>query len=502
MKRSVRTRLFVGITAIVLFFVVFSWLMNDQFLSTFYLEKKKSMLNIVSQKIDQTYDGEPEKIALELEMAENNFALNIIIVSKDGASIKYSTFSRILNQSPFERRAQRPRPAEINSNSETFKLPRILNFPSLITDRKGFLYQKDPELSINYIMKETTLSNGDILILRTPLAAISENAAIANDFLMITGLLSLLIGSIWAYLFAKRFTRPIVKLNNIAQNMAGLDFSETYQITTKDEIGDLGESINFLSGQLEYAICELQAKNRQLEEDIEKERKIDKMRKEFVSNVSHELKTPLSLIQGYAEGLKLNIMDDEKNKQFYCEVIIDEAAKMDKLVKDLLHLSQMDSGYYKLEKSDFDLSSLLEYIAGKFRVIFVDKDIIAVVDKPDSLIVNGDITRVEQVLVNYISNALQHVDDHKIIKLGAQIYGDKVRVSVFNTGKNIPEEATEQIWTSFYKLDKARTRDNGGYGLGLSIVRAIMEQHHNAYGVINKENGVEFWFELDYMDNA
>jgi len=132
-------------------------------------------------------------------------------------------------------------------------------------------------------------------------------------------------------------------------------------------------------------------------------------------------------------------------------------------------------------------------------VIFADKDIVAVVDKPETLPVNGDIIRVEQVLVNYISNALQHVDENKIIKLGAQIYGDKVRVSVFNTGKNIPEEATEQIWTSFYKLDKARTRDNGGYGLGLSIVRAIMEQHHNAYGVINKENGVEFWFELDYM---
>jgi signal transduction histidine kinase len=294
----------------------------------------------------------------------------------------------------------------------------------------------------------------------------------------------------------------IIIFPDIIQNLAGLDFSETYEITTKDEIGDLGESINFLSGQLENAILELQTKNRQLEEDIEKERKIDKMRKEFVSNVSHELKTPLSLIQGYAEGLKLNVMDDEKNKQFYCEVIIDEAAKMDKLVKDLLHLSQIDSGYYKLEKTNFDLSSMIEYVVGKFKVIFADKDIAAVLDIPDNLIVNGDIIRVEQVLVNYISNALQHVDENKFIKLDVQIHLDKVRVSVFNTGKNIPEDETELIWTSFYKIDKARTRDYGGCGLGLSIVRAIQEQHHNAYGIINKENGVEFWFELDYDNQS
>ncbi len=495
MKRSIRTRLFFGISAIVLFFVIFSWVMNNQFLDRFYLEKKKSILTNVSQKTNQIYEGEPEKIALELEMAENNYGINISIIGQDG-TIKYSTFSRILNQFPFDRKAQRPRTTETINSFEAAKQPRSFIFPPLNSDNNGFFYQKDSELNINYLMKETTLSNGDILLLRTPLAAISENAAIANDFLMITGILSLLLGSIWAYLFSKKFTKPILKLNKIAQNMAGLDFTETYEITTKDEIGDLGESINFLSKELESAIVELQAKNRQLEEDIEKERKIDQMRKEFVSNVSHELKTPLSLIQGYAEGLKLNVIDDERNKQFYCEVIIDEAAKMDTLVKDLLHLSQIDSGYYKLDKTDFDLSSLIDYIASKFQVIFADKDIVSIIDKPESLFVCGDIMRVEQVLVNYITNALQHVDENKTIKLGAQIKLDKVRVSVFNTGKNIPEEETEQIWTSFYKIDKARTRDYGGYGLGLSIVRAILEQHQNEYGVINMENGVEFWFEL------
>ena len=237
-----------------------------------------------------------------------------------------------------------------------------------------------------------------------------------------------------------------------------------------------------------------------LTEDIERERRIDKMRKEFISSVSHELKTPIALIQGYAEGLKLNVNEDEENRNFYCDVIMDEAGKMNRLVKDLLDLSQIEAGYFRLEKTVFDISFLVDHVLDKYRPILLEKGLKVDVEKKENVAVNGDIVRIEQVLVNLLNNAINHVDDSKLIKITVTTRNEKIRVSVYNSGKTIPEESLDKIWTSFYKVDKARTRAYGGTGLGLSVVRAILELHRNAFGVENHINGVTFWFEVDRAD--
>ncbi|MDD4262420.1 MAG: HAMP domain-containing sensor histidine kinase, partial [Syntrophaceticus schinkii] len=237
--------------------------------------------------------------------------------------------------------------------------------------------------------------------------------------------------------------------------------------------------------------------NKKLRADIEQERRIDKMRKEFINNVSHELKTPIALIQGYAEGLKLNINEDEENKNYYCDVIMDEAGKMNRLVKDLLDLSQIESGSFKLDKTSFNISSLIESVLDKYRPVLFEKGIKVELDIPEYLTVNGDAGRIEQVLVNYLINAINHVDDKKEIKIQAVILNEKVKISVCNSGENIPDESLDKIWTSFYKVDKARTRSYGGTGLGLSVVKAIQELHGNSCGMENLEDGVLFWFEVD-----
>jgi signal transduction histidine kinase len=239
-----------------------------------------------------------------------------------------------------------------------------------------------------------------------------------------------------------------------------------------------------------------------LAKDNAEKEKIDQIRKEFVSNVSHEIKTPLALIQGYAEGLKSNVMENEADKEFYCNVIIDEVARMNKLVRDLLNLSHIESGSYQLEPEEFDLVELVELALEKYKLKFKEEGVLIQQEGPNSILVKADYFHIEQVFLNYLNNALHHADERKTIKITVTGLAKKVKVSVFNYGKPIPEEDLDQIWLSFFKVDKARTRSDGGTGLGLAIVKAIMEQHRNQYGVLNHEDGVEFWFEVDRAEDG
>jgi len=485
MRRSIRIKLFIGVIGLIIFFVLFSWVLNTNYLVSYYEDKKKNILVEAYNLIDRTYKGDPDEISLELEKLDRTSGLSIVIISRDYSMIYDSRVSRLIMERDLRRRIYIDMPLVI---------PKIMDIP-----RGKYIIEtaRDPRLNTNFLNLFSVLNNGDILIISTPLAAIKESADIANDFFLITGILTIVIGSIVVYILSRKFTSPILELNDIAQRMSKLDFSKKYNVRSKDEIGELGNSINSLSDQLDKSITELREANKKLTQDIERERKIDEMRKEFISNVSHELKTPITLIQGYAEGLKLNVNDDEESKNFYCDVIVDEANKMNKLIKDLLDLSQIDSGNFKLERCTFDISSLIHHVLNKFDPIFKEKNIDVQVDRNGDFDVNGDIVRIEQVLFNYINNAINHIDDKKIIRIGIIERCNKVRVTVYNSGKHIPEEFLDKIWISFYKVDKARTRSYGGTGLGLSIVRAIQELHNNSYGVNNVEDGVEFWFELD-----
>jgi signal transduction histidine kinase len=225
------------------------------------------------------------------------------------------------------------------------------------------------------------------------------------------------------------------------------------------------------------------------------------MRKDFLSNVTHELKTPIALIQGYAEGLKDNINEDADSRDFYCEVIIDEAMKMNKMVKKLLSLNQIESGNNQVNFERFDIVALIRSVINATDILFQQKGVILHFEQKEPIYVWADEYMVEEVVTNYISNALNHVDGSKIIEIMLIKQEASVRVAVFNTGANIPEEDIESIWVKFYKVDKARTREYGGSGIGLSIVKAIMTSLNQKYGVINHESGVEFWFELDTGNN-
>lgn len=279
--------------------------------------------------------------------------------------------------------------------------------------------------------------------------------------------------------------------------MADLDFEAKYTSGGNDEIGELGANFNRMSEKLESTICELKSANNRLKEDIEQKEKLEKMRNDFLGNVSHELKTPIALIQGYAEGLKEGVNDDPRDREFYCDVIMDEAAKMNQMVRNLLTLNQLEFGDEDIVFERFDLTELIRGILQSMEILAEQEGIRVIFRQEKSVYVWADEFKVEQVARNYVSNAFHHADKEKVVEVRIRTEGNKARVTVFNTGAPIAEEDVGHIWEKFYKADKAHTREYGGNGIGLSIVKAIMESFHQKYGVNNYDNGVEFWFELD-----
>lgn len=350
---------------------------------------------------------------------------------------------------------------------------------------------------MDYVESWGTIGDEYYFLIRTPLESIRESVSISNSFYLYVGITIILVSGLALWIITKRITKPISELTLLSRKMSDLDFDAKYESHAGNEIDVLGENFNRMSGQLEKTISELKSANNELQKDIESKIRIDQMRREFLNNVSHELKTPIALVQGYAEGLKENISDDPESREFYCDVIMDEAAKMNKLVKNLLTLNQLEEGRDEMTMERFDIVSLIRGVLQSMDIMIRQKEARVSFDADQPVHVWADEFKIEEVVTNYVSNALNHLEGEKRIEICIHPEKDRVRISVFNTGTPIPEADIPNLWNKFYKVDKARTREYGGSGIGLSIVKAIMEGLRQEYGVQNYDNGVEFWFTLD-----
>lgn len=373
---------------------------------------------------------------------------------------------------------------------------------TIISSNDNYTLQKvyDERLGDYYLEIWGTLDNGYSIILRTPIQGIKDNVNISTTLIKYVGGAILAAGIIAAFVVSTYITRPIKQLSNIAEKMSEMDFNARYEGSDKGEIGLLGKSMNNMSEKLEQNIAELKKANLELKKDIDKKEKLEIMRTDFLSNVSHELKTPIALIQGYAEGLKEGITDDPESMEFYCDVIMDEANKMNTMVKRLLTLNQIEFGNDEPEMERFDINELIASVADANAIRAGQKNMSIVFDnRNEHNFVWADEYKTEEVLTNYISNALNHCDGKRAIEVRTEKSenGGTITVTVYNSGKNIADEDLERIWEKFYKTDKARTREYGGNGIGLSIVKAIMDSMGQEYGVRNVSDGVEFWFNLD-----
>ena len=373
---------------------------------------------------------------------------------------------------------------------------------TIISSNDKYTLQKvyDERLGDYYLEIWGTLDNGYSIILRTPIQGIKDNVNISTTLIKYVGGAILIVGIISAFVVSTYITRPIKQLSDIAERMSEMDFDARYEGSDKGEIGLLGKSMNNMSEKLEHNIAELKKANLELKKDIDKKEKLEIMRTDFLSNVSHELKTPIALIQGYAEGLKEGITDDPESMGFYCDVIMDEANKMNTMVKRLLTLNQIEFGNDEPDMERFNINELIASVVDANAIRAGQKNMSIVFNnRNEQNFVWADEYKTEEVLTNYISNALNHCDGKQAIEVRTSKSEDgaTLTVTVYNSGRNIAEEDLERIWEKFYKTDKARSREYGGNGIGLSIVKAIMESMGQEYGVRNVSDGVEFWFTLD-----
>lgn len=350
-----------------------------------------------------------------------------------------------------------------------------------------------------YIQMWGILPNNEKFIIRCAIESVKDSVSIANTFLFQIGIISILVGIIISIIVSRKITKPIVELTDISSKMANLDFSTKYTSKNKNEMDILGENINFMSDKLENTISELKTANANLIQDIKKKEEVEQMRKEFTSNVSHELKTPIALIQSYAEGLKEGIMDDEESRNYYLDVIIDESNRMNHLVKQLLSLSELESGYNDIQIEHVDIAELIQNHLSSNDIMFKQKGIEVIYkNKDESILVWTDEFKAQQIIQNYISNAIHYCEGDMKIVVEIQKFEEVARINIFNTGKHISDEDMPHIWEKFYKADKARSRDYGGSGIGLSLTKAIAESFNMKYGAENVEDGVNFYFELPF----
>ncbi len=494
--KSVRVKLFFTLSVVIMLIICLLIVMNSLILEGFYMFSKINTVKKEYQKINDLYNSEDVAIfsSIKDDATANNFD---IMIENEDYVLLFSTNEKFTNK--------------INQDSDV-----ISKFKIFDRQRDRILYSNDSYIikkvttgGFNSILLVGTLENQYKIYIQVPISAIEESVRISNNLLLIIGMVAIVVSSMAASYISKKFTKPILELNAIANKMSKLDFSQKYELdgTDDDEINELGKSINEMSSKLEGTIRQLRNSNIALERDVEEKSKIDEMRKQFISDVSHELKTPIALIQGYAEGLVENVNVDEESKKYYAEVILDESNKMDKLVRQLLELMKLEYGKREFNNDEFDICELIKEVIRKCNVMLEEKNIKDVkFDASKKIMVYADEFYIEQAFTNYLTNAVKHVKEvngEKYIKIEVKedIKNQTARISVFNTGENLSDENLERVWGRFYKVDESRNRADGGTGIGLSLVKAIMNNYNQKYGVENKKDGVEFYFDISLTMN-
>jgi two-component system sensor histidine kinase VanS len=348
---------------------------------------------------------------------------------------------------------------------------------------------KEPRTDIEMLVCTKDLGNDVKIALTQAIEPINQSVRQANILLIGCTLLSMVIAVIFVFKMSKLFTRPIRQIQNTVGELAVLNFGNQCDVRTGDELQSLGDDINRLGNELEQALNTLREQNIQLEKDIIAQR-------QFISNASHELRTPLSLIKGYADEMNTGYAKNAEQRDYYIEIIAEEAAKMNRLLREMLELSRMESGRIELIYENLSINERINNFIEKYDGFIAENGLKLTLKLEGNPTGFFDAMRFEQVLANYISNAARYGDEKKLVRISTQIMEGVICVSVFNSGNPISEDYLTSIWDGFFKADEARTRVKDSYGLGLSVVKAIQNVAGQKYGVENVDGGVCFWFDV------
>lgn len=386
----------------------------------------------------------------------------------------------------------RPENSSIDTSSLSPRIMKILGHTD-IDSHSYFETRQEFYANARYIVYGNTLDNTTCEIYYST-EVIKSSARTASWTLFTISVIIFLLLVAVTYTYLKSFIIPLEEINSVTKKITEMDFSHTCPEYSIKELNELSESINALSSSLGITLEDLKNKNLRLQKEYEKEHTLVETRKEFIASASHELKTPIAIIQGYAEGLKYGITDG-KDEEYY-DIIIDETEKMNSLVLKLLEQTKYDYGGYKVSLSTFNIKNAVIKATDSRLKLMENEGITFIFDIDDSFNTYSDESIFSLVISNYLSNAISHCEFEKIIKIKCEEKDDNYRISVINTGKPISQNDINNIWDSFYRSDKAHSRGEGRFGLGLSIVSSMQKIIGQKYGVINGENSVEFWFEV------
>ena len=488
MRHSIKFKFFAASCAIAVAFIGIFSALNLTLYDDYYLWQREKSLDRIYDTVCDAYQDGGAAFADAIARAEDTEGVRLSIVAQDG-TVTYDSVVR-----------EQFMGADGTSESLFYGLSiaeaalRNADLERVEKQGSAFVNVSSKQRGEEFLCLVGRLEkDGDYMVARIPFTYLEQNTNFNMVFLLISGGITLVFCTILAFLISRHFTRPLIAMGGMANAMAELDFSKKYEGTAKDEIGQLGQSINRLSEHLEQAIDELRQSNDQLACEIREKEKIDEMRREFIINVSHELKTPIALIQGYAEGLREGIAETPEDREYYCTTITDEAARMNKMVMQLLSLSKLELGREQPALTDLELDELLADAVSK-TALLADAKELTVQRMPSGLTIRSDFGLLEQVVGNYLTNAIRYTPAGGHIRLSAERGADGVTIRVMNEGEGVPEAELPLIWEKFYRTDKARSRESGGTGVGLSIVKATAELLGGACGACNVPGGMEFWF--------
>ncbi|GKV64899.1 MULTISPECIES: sensor histidine kinase [Sporosarcina] len=333
------------------------------------------------------------------------------------------------------------------------------------------------------------------LFVMTSLQPVGEAVDILKKYFVYLAPMILGLVTILSMIYSRIVTRPLVTLNHAAARIANLDFTGGPGVDSKDEFGELSHNLNVMSQNLDTALQKLTNTNDKLQAEIEEKQRSEQLRKELIANISHELKTPLGIVRGFAEGLQDGVANDKKER--YLDHIVNETDRMNALIMDMLELSKFEAEAIQLTCSNFSMTKLVRNLVDSFSHQMKSRRIQYKLNHQEEQYVTADSRRIEQVILNLMSNAIRHAVENSVITITIdRDSSGKILTVIENTGSPIAENDLSRVWDQFYRIERSRDRKSGGTGLGLSIVKHILELHHSEFGVMNTNNGVAFSFTL------
>lgn len=490
LKYSLKNKLFIAILFVLLFNIILSLILGTTFFDKLYTYDKIDSLKKGVDEIKTSYlkNNLDDIVSTIINHEIQNMSICIfsLDVNTGNGELEYYSRQKYFSANPFDK-------------DVLYLIQKLYNENALskLNDKnKYYIIDNEENHQGNNITVVSNIKNNKYIIMQTPKKFIKDISDLAIKYSLYISIFTFLIGALIIYFIADRTTKPIREIQKIANNISNLDFSHRCDVQSNDEVGLLSLSINDMAEKLQDFVSQLVVANEKLKDDLTRQEKTDQMRKQFIANVSHDFKTPLTLIMSYSEAL-LDMKDmDETTKIEYLNIIVNEGNKMSEFVQELLKLSQLESGMIKLEKTNFSINEIINDTIRKNKILTESKNLTIQKEISNNNIVFADYYRITQVFQNLYENAVKYALNNGSLRISTSNNQNKCVVSIFNTGKSISDEDLENIFVSFYRSDKSR-KNMGSYGLGLAIVKVIMDMHGENFGVKNMDDGVEFWFELE-----